>query len=287
MAVRIIPVKRRRNRRTLPAVRYVYINELFISIILHIFDGRKLVRLGSYEMQALNWLFSIPMPLVAMVSAAVALSAYLYQRNEKRKQKAYEVAAAYANHLIPRFRIIGYILEEIGMKEHTRKFTDMMRFDNSELNKYLQDWGKTNLDFYDLMKKIDRDIIERSVAKAGYNIIDYWGYTLISGQAQEHRPDIYRIGFEKMVINFLNELESMAMLFRYNIADEKIVYQSMHQSYLGHMSNWYYFISYDNYTNECRYYDNLIWLYHKWNCRKSKRSRRFKRWAYSYKGRKL
>lgn len=235
----------------------------------------------------LNWFFSSPTPIIAAISATIALIAYCYQRNEKKKNKAHEVAADYAKHFIPRFRIIGYILEEIGMREYTRRFVNINRFDNSELNKCLQDWGISNQTFYELMEKIDRSIIERSVAKAGCNIIDYWGYTIIDGQAEEQRGKLYKIGFEKMVINFLNELESMAILFRYNIADEKIIYQSMHQSFLGHISNWYYFISNDNYTDDSRYYDNLIWLYHKWDSRKSKQTERYKKKAFSYKGKKL
>lgn len=234
-----------------------------------------------------NWFFGSPTPIVAVISATIALIAYLYQRNEKKKHKAHEMAERYACCLIPRLRMIGYILEEIGARKYTRKITSMIRFDNSELNKHLQDLGISSQDFRDLMKNVDKDIIERSIAKAGYNIPELWGYTIIDGQAEVQKLELYQIWFEKMVINFLNELESMAMLFRYNVADEKIVYQSMHQIYLKHMANWYYFISCDNYTDESRYYDNLIWLYHKWNARKVKQTKRFKQNALAFKGRKL
>lgn len=235
-----------------------------------------------------SWFFSGPTPSIALASALIALRVYFYQRNEKRKQKAYELALAYADHFLPLFRIIGAILEEIGMRTYIRRIDSMIRFDNSELNQFLQGWGISLQTINEMLEKINRDVIEMCIAKTGCNIKYRWDYKLISRQAKIDQPMLYRIGFEKMVINVLNELETMAMLFRYNIADESIVYQSLHQSFLSHMVNWFYFISYENYTNESKYYENLIWLYYKWYERKKKKFiQSSKKNRYSHKGKVL
>ena len=84
--------------------------------------------------------------------------------------------------------------------------------------------------------------------------------------AENIDKDFYLV-FSKFVLDMLNELEGEITALRYNIADEKLVYQSLHQTYLNHMKNWYFFIAYENTTDESQYYSNIIFLYRLWKKR--------------------
>ncbi len=66
--------------------------------------------------------------------------------------------------------------------------------------------------------------------------------------------------------NLLNKLEQLAMYFNNNLADEEVIYQSLHQTYLSIVKSLYYEISKRNQTNNTdKYYTNIIALYHKWS----------------------
>lgn len=62
----------------------------------------------------------------------------------------------------------------------------------------------------------------------------------------------------------LNKLEYMCMYFYTNMADDEIVYQSLHQSFLSTITLLYVFIANLNETSSNKYYTNIIFLYNRW-----------------------
>lgn len=65
----------------------------------------------------------------------------------------------------------------------------------------------------------------------------------------------------------LNSLEYFCMYFNSGIADEEVVYQSLHQSFLSMVKMLYFRIAYQNENGKDKYYTNIIELYNKWSYR--------------------
>lgn len=90
----------------------------------------------------------------------------------------------------------------------------------------------------------------------------------------EEENDIYkyyefknRTQFISTIEDTLNLLEYFCMNFNSGIADESVVYQSLHQSFLAVIKMLYYFIATQNKTGKDKYYTNIIKLYNKWSKR--------------------
>ena len=67
-----------------------------------------------------------------------------------------------------------------------------------------------------------------------------------------------------IVSEVLNRLEYFAMHFEHNTADETVVYQSLHQTYINLIQLLYFEISCKNSKGHKKYYTNVIGLYNKW-----------------------
>lgn len=78
--------------------------------------------------------------------------------------------------------------------------------------------------------------------------------------------------YNNSITSLLNKLEYMAMEFRTGLADEEIVYQSLHQLYLSLVKSLYGSIALVNIKQTDKYYSNVIWLYGKWAERYSKKA---------------
>lgn len=220
-------------------------------------------------MNFIQWFFDTPTPTLALVSAIVAILAYLYQRKEKRKINAQIIAEKYAKDIIKRMRFMKYVLVEIGYNKIANIFEEkMFAFDNSELSTILNKNNRTINTFEDLLKRVNKKILDINIVKSQIlsqsRSIWYSEFDELD-ETSKHKFSV--VVFRGFITDLLNELEAICILLRYNIADEKIIYQSLHQTFLEHFKFWYYFISIDNYQNENRYYDNLIWVYKKWNKR--------------------
>ncbi|MCH5344138.1 MAG: hypothetical protein J1E64_08865 [Acetatifactor sp.] len=70
-----------------------------------------------------------------------------------------------------------------------------------------------------------------------------------------------------IVTETLNNLEYFALHFSHETADESVVYQSLHQTYLEVVYVLYYNIAIQNNIEGSKYYTNVIELYEKWNNR--------------------
>ena len=70
-----------------------------------------------------------------------------------------------------------------------------------------------------------------------------------------------------IVTESLNNLEFFAMHFSHGTADESVVYQSLHQTYLMMVYVLYYNIAVLNELEGSKYYTNVIELYKKWDQR--------------------
>lgn len=218
-------------------------------------------------LEFLKWFFMSPTPIITSISVCVALAAYINQRKQVRKQNAYKVAAKYAEDIIPRSRYINSILQQTGLKEYISVFIGFEKFTVTELNDFLKKVKCTSDDFKDKLNTINNQMLEIAFLHSGCSGTIVSNHNSLK-EAVNCSPNNIGIAFYKFILDFLNDMESMAMLFHYNIADEKLVYQTLHQTFLKNIENWYFFISDENRIDEDRYFRNIIWLYQLWHNRK-------------------
>lgn len=218
-------------------------------------------------MEFLNWFFSTPTAIIAVISAVIAYLAYIYQRRQIRKRCALEIARLYSKEMIPRIRYINKILEVTGAKKLIDTFTKLNEFTDAELVEQLKTQNFSIDKFKRLLRKINPAHLHAAYmySGCGHFISEYHFKFLDIVQTKSDGIDT---AFYQFIIDFLNDLESITMMFRYNIAEEELVYQSLHQTFLNNVKNWYFFISEKNTLDHDRYFSSIIWLYQKWNERK-------------------
>lgn len=74
--------------------------------------------------------------------------------------------------------------------------------------------------------------------------------------------------FEEFISDFnstLNKFEWISMYFNNKVANDDVVYQSLHQQFFAFVNASYVFIASRNDTPYDTYYDNVIKLYNNWN----------------------
>ncbi len=223
-----------------------------------------------------DWFFATPTSIIALVSAIIALLAYKYQRRLQKKYNACLIAERYAKEILPRMRIFKSILEDIGVIGLLPRIEEVSRFDLAELKELLQRDNK-NVDTIKMkFNTITTDMWKKAILKTGSDFCSKEWYNMLAAEIDTD-PSIISISFEKFAHNLLNDLEAMATSLRYNVADEKLIYQSLHQTYINYKRIFYFFISNENTLDENRYYENVVWLYCKWENRKQKQHRKYQK----------
>lgn len=76
--------------------------------------------------------------------------------------------------------------------------------------------------------------------------------------------------YRSRFVEFLNTLEYFSMAFIQNVADDDVVYQSLHQTFLAMVKYFYFFIAFSNKNVENKYYTNISELYKLWLKREQK-----------------
>lgn len=89
----------------------------------------------------------------------------------------------------------------------------------------------------------------------------------------EQLIDALYLEFQDIISDTLNNLEYFAMNFITGVADESVVFQSLHQTYLGIVRALYANISFQNANPKDKFYTNIIELYRIWAERDEENSR--------------
>lgn len=238
------------------------------------------------EFNFISWFFDTPTAIIAIVSALIAGLAYWNQRRTARKLNASKIAQKYACEIIPRIRYINQILVSIGAQKFINGFGEFSDFSISEVESQLKHVNSSPESFLSTFKKINLKTLEHAFAHSGCSPYILQHHECLV-YAFKNDPNSINEAFRKFVFDLLNDLEAFAIMFRFNIAEEALVYPTLHQTFLRNMPNWYFFISYRNQIDHDRYYANIIWLYKKWNKHKLKRKKHFERISWKEISKKL
>lgn len=229
-------------------------------------------------------------------------------RNDKaEREKAIELTRFYSETIIPKISYFYHVFKEVGIEEIVEKldFSDLREFDRTELEKLI---GKQNIEtINDKIKNIDIEVliearkllkevtlsdfhndlstikinkIFKSKIEAATTLEEIRDIKATKQINENFKKDIssyyyyknkYYNEFNSMITDTANLLEYFCMNFNSGIADEKTIYQSVHQSFLGCVRLLYYWIAQQNSCGKDKYYTNIIELFNSWSSRYSEK----------------
>lgn len=221
---------------------------------------------------------SVLMLLVTIVSVYYAYCAYQHQKKRSKKEAACNLAKYYAEEIIKKFSDITYVYTKSGIAadiKNTLALKELNSFDRAEIEELLKDKNSDFKTFASKIKNIDPAIILEARIIGSSTPEECAMYRKLrtkdaDGNYQIIDADFLRTDFRHEIRYLLNELEWFAMNCQYRLADEQVLYQSLHQSFISTVWLLYFDISVYNENNEDKYFTNLIGLFCDWRNRLNK-----------------
>lgn len=251
----------------------------FAIMIIAIIFVYTLFQYGIARDYKLEMLYYASQTIAAVfVSAGVLIAGWQYVITARAEmsavainqiQKAIDLAAFYKDNILKPYRAVHYVFEQAGILQvmsHIR-YSDMNNFDKYELDKLMTE------QYQETLKEIQNSkIFTESVLKANdiYDLhlhIENWQEPSDPQEKKSANASAAQISsafMNSIVTNMLNDMEYFAMHFSHETADDTVVYQSLHQTYLEIVHTVYYCIANVNKQGQSQYYTNLTELYKKW-----------------------
>lgn len=149
-----------------------------------------------------------------------------------------------------------------GLKEHLNGITTIRIHDNLKVkNPKKQLHSNNKIVNIDKKKDITQSNIDKNDEEKKNSRINKMNEILNSYAYYNNK---YTIEFSNVVYGTLNNLEYFCMYFNIGIADDLVVYQSIHQSFFDIIKILYFDIALENNEGKDKYYTNIIKLYSKW-----------------------
>lgn len=222
------------------------------------------------------------------VIAGVVIAVWQYYLSSKdsktnlelvQVQRAIDLSEYYKDNILRYYPAIYYIYDATGIANileivATKTVTN---FDSYELKTIF-----TPSQIEELKKILDSDAFFRAVIEA--NDIYHLGFKFHEKEVEiskdgskttqilVNKNSVVVAYLSNLVNRVLNNLEYFALHFRHNTADESVVYQSLHQSFLEMVPYLYYYIAKQNTDSSNKLYTNVIWLYCKWRQKKEEQN---------------
>ena len=221
---------------------------------------------------------------VAIVGVIISVRQYVHTSNNEivkfkndQVQKAIDLAEYYKDNILCNMYMINQVYYLTGIKDIVDKIkkSDMKNFDKHELDEILSVSEKEKLkeimqseEFYSVVAAVCRDyninvldtVIQRD--QEGNIILDNNGQP--KKYVEVNKNKVIDLFMNRIVSETLNNLEYFSMHFTYNTANDTVVYQSLHKTYLDVVQLLYYNIAINNDKGADRLFTNVIELYNIW-----------------------
>lgn len=262
----------------------------FLCIIyrgMQIFEIKKVdeLFLHTSALEQINYVIQIIVGIVMVLGAIIAVWQYVLTAGCERTkicndriEKAIKLAEYYKDNILTNVAALRYVFKESGITAILEKIkaSDMINFDSDELSDRL-----SSADVKELSRIMKSEEMTEIILFADriYNLnLDIANFVDISrDESGKEKISVNKEGilkqFMAQVVNdLLNNLEYFAMNFTHKVADESVVFQSLHQTYIEAVQFLYYDISKNNKPDGMQFYTNVVELYKIWyNKRKKKK----------------
>ena len=190
---------------------------------------------------------------------------YRYNSEWKEKNKAAELSKFYQYNILDKISYIEFVMNRTGALKDVAKIREFNEFTATELQRIS---GSQTI-YDDIIKKItlDKNNDVFILANQLYKDKD------ISSLLDSLSPELLKNRFFSDLSSLLNSMEYFSMCFTTGIADETVVYQSLHQSFLKCVRMLYWAIAASNKNPKDKLYTHLSALYLKWSYRDAEKER--------------
>lgn len=226
--------------------------------------------------------------LLVAIQTYLLRKTYQYNSDWQEKEKAIELSAYYKDEILPSVAYISFVLKQTGIMERLSgihqdnidTFTkgELFRLTNRDIEGQIE--GK-----YQDANNIQTLITGRLIREQRTNIplykmntraieVYYAGLEKEKDESESANdiPDDQRevllqtlwMEFKSIVSDTLNSLEYFSMYFVTGVADDSVVFQSLHQTFIVLVQMLYYYIAMQNTNEKDMYYTNIIELYKQW-----------------------
>ena len=226
--------------------------------------------------------------LISVLSAAITAyftarsSAKNYAKNNNKEdvKKAIELAQLYEKDLLPLMNAVNTVYRNIPELQvfserlnHERQMSQL-KFTESEMKSIFNAKElEIILEHIDI-ENIPQDLLHNSRTAISRNYLNdsmFLSSLKTKGEKKEEFDSMFdkqlRLEFSYVRGRLLNILESFSMYFSNAIADESIVYQSLHQTFIGVVLLLYFDIAKINTDPKDTFFINIIELFNIWNDR--------------------
>lgn len=192
-------------------------------------------------------------------------------------QKAIDLSDYYKDNILLYMAPIQYIYDNSGISDIISKIkkNEMKHFDKKELDLYLSSDDFKSLKEIQKSNKFFETIIK---ANSIYNLglsADAIKYFEENKEKPIEDSEILSTFLGRLIIRTLNNMEYFALHFTHNVADQSVVYKSLHQTYIDMVQMFYYTIAKSNPLQPSKYFTNIIELYEIWNSKALKDEENF------------
>lgn len=274
-----------RQRKKLTVVATLLFFLYFICyglIIFHITDLEKLF-LHKSALEQIYFVVQIIVGVSVTLGAVIGIWQYvLTARCERvkiandRVEKAINLAEYYKDNILTKVTMLKFVFEKSRIIVELSKInkSQMKNFDSNELAMLL-----SPLDIGSIKEKMYTDEMAKCIVEAdevfGYELgINNHLYIIKDKNGETVNKEELLSKFMSHAINsLLNNMELFAMYFTHKVADESVVFQSLHQTYLEAVQLLYYDISKNNKPDGMQFYTNIVELYKIWyqKCEENRR----------------
>ncbi len=193
--------------------------------------------------------------------------------------KSFALSQFYISEIIPASETIGLLLNHLKCETTLKKICDhkLLYFDESELQNILNTEERNLLNeifFGEETLKLDISIglfaLERispyflfdfrSSQKSYLDCLKSTHTHDVEGAIQTDLTNTLRA----LLVYTTNKLEYFSMFFNTNVAEEKVVFASLHQTFLPLVETLYFNIAFRNKIGSQKFYTHTISLYQKW-----------------------
>lgn len=253
---------------------------LYAKFKLKLGDGNSNLEIVYYASQIISSIFVIAGVVIAVWQYFITARSQLNQISVDRIQKAIDLSEYYKDNILHKSTPIRFVYEQSGIIDLIKNVDKdkMLRFEESEAGILLEK------DKYDQLKaKTKTKEFSNAVLAADYIYgLKISKDIIISGDNQDGNDENIKKAVELKgemaakafmideVSGVLNNIEYFAMNFAHGVADDSVVYRSLHQSYIDIMQLLYFNISNLNNSSNDKYYLNAIELYNKWKSQKDR-----------------
>lgn len=252
-----------------------------VSSINDIFINKDVLEKMYYLSQIITSVFVSVGVLVAGWQYVLSSKSEILKNRNEKVQKAIDLSEYYKDNILDKYCILFYVFTRCNMIKIIEevKIENMNNFDIHELQ---DNFSKSQLDR--LAEIINSDQFARIVVEASIRYNTPINEKLIRlKKAEEGNKEYSEIEINKtalvndfmngIVCELLNSMEFFAMHFTHNVADESVVYQSLHKTYLEMVSVLYYNIAKNN-VDARKLYTNVIGLFNTWKRASMKQRKR-------------